>query len=171
MTPTPDTLQAALAKPYGGHPEFGPRWMANQAHPSIAGWQALAEDALTAFEQCRAALRAALQGDADAPVGGMREAEWDEADGMCPNCITPWKCNGPHLSEQTVAGRRHAAARSSPAPAEGLDVERLRDAMFDADPGCSGIPGECCAPPTHANATEVAAEYARLTAARQGEPR
>jgi hypothetical protein len=20
----------------------------------------------------------------------------DEADGMCPNCVTPWKCNGPH---------------------------------------------------------------------------
>ena len=26
---------------------------------------------------------------------------WDEADGMCPNCLTPWKCNGPHLSEQS----------------------------------------------------------------------
>src|SRR5687768_758096 len=20
-----------------------------------------------------------------------------EADNMCPNCVTPWKCNGPHL--------------------------------------------------------------------------
>lgn len=19
-------------------------------------------------------------------------------DGMCPNCVTPWKCNGPHLA-------------------------------------------------------------------------
>lgn len=28
---------------------------------------------------------------------------FDEADDMCPNCVTPWKCNGPHLSEQTVA--------------------------------------------------------------------
>lgn len=22
---------------------------------------------------------------------------FDEADDMCPNCVTPWKCNGPHL--------------------------------------------------------------------------
>jgi len=22
-------------------------------------------------------------------------ADWP--DGMCPNCVTPWKCNGPHL--------------------------------------------------------------------------
>ena len=36
---------------------------------------------------------------------------WDEVDGMCPNCITPWKCNGPHLSDETVAGRRHARYR------------------------------------------------------------
>jgi hypothetical protein len=21
----------------------------------------------------------------------------DEDDGMCPNCVTPWKCNGPHV--------------------------------------------------------------------------
>lgn len=20
----------------------------------------------------------------------------DEGDEMCPNCVTPWKCNGPH---------------------------------------------------------------------------
>lgn len=25
---------------------------------------------------------------------------------MCPNCVTPWKCNGPHLSDETVAARR-----------------------------------------------------------------
>jgi hypothetical protein len=30
---------------------------------------------------------------------------WDEADNMCPNCVTPWKCNGPHLSEETVAAK------------------------------------------------------------------
>jgi len=23
----------------------------------------------------------------------------------CPNCLTPWKCNGPHLSDQTAATR------------------------------------------------------------------
>lgn len=21
----------------------------------------------------------------------------DDLDAMCPNCCTPWKCNGPHL--------------------------------------------------------------------------
>lgn len=20
-----------------------------------------------------------------------------DADDMCPNCVTPWKCNGPHI--------------------------------------------------------------------------
>ena len=24
----------------------------------------------------------------------------DDIDYMCPNCITPWKCNGPHLPEK-----------------------------------------------------------------------
>lgn len=38
-------------------------------------------------------------------AGGVMVA-WDEADGMCPNCLTPWKCNGPHLSAETPAGRR-----------------------------------------------------------------
>lgn len=28
---------------------------------------------------------------------GRRKSRKD-ADGMCPNCVTPWKCNGPHLS-------------------------------------------------------------------------
>lgn len=23
-------------------------------------------------------------------------------DGMCPNCVTPWKCNGPHCAHSTV---------------------------------------------------------------------
>lgn len=53
-----DSAGAGLDEPYGGHPEFGPRYMANQANPSLAGWQALAEDALLAFDQCRAALSA-----------------------------------------------------------------------------------------------------------------
>jgi hypothetical protein len=24
---------------------------------------------------------------------------------MCPNCVTPWKCNGPHLSDSPQEGR------------------------------------------------------------------
>lgn len=27
------------------------------------------------------------------------DRDFDEADGMCPNCVTPWKCNGPHLAD------------------------------------------------------------------------
>jgi len=23
---------------------------------------------------------------------------YDPEDDMCPNCVTPWKCNGPHLT-------------------------------------------------------------------------
>ena len=46
---------------------------------------------------------------------------FDEVDNMCPNCVTPWKCNGPHLSEQTVD-----------------EIARLRDALstiLAAEPG------------------------------------
>ena len=32
--------------------------------------------------------------------------DFDEADKMCPNCVTPWKCNGPHLTQETVAAKR-----------------------------------------------------------------
>ena len=27
-------------------------------------------------------------------------SNWDEADDMCPNCVTPWKCNGPHIASE-----------------------------------------------------------------------
>lgn len=37
---------------------------------------------------------------------------FDEADGMCPNCVTPWKCNGPHLSDQTLYAIRKRAGRA-----------------------------------------------------------
>lgn len=33
--------------------------------------------------------------------GDLIAAPFDEADDMCPNCVTPWKCNGPHLNDQT----------------------------------------------------------------------
>jgi hypothetical protein len=37
------------------------------------------------------------------PADGSRveRQPFDEADAMCPNCQTPWKCNGPHLNDQT----------------------------------------------------------------------
>jgi hypothetical protein len=32
--------------------------------------------------------------------------DFDEADNMCPNCVTPWKCNGPHLVMETAYAKR-----------------------------------------------------------------
>ena len=40
------------------------------------------------------------------PTAPAEPQPFDEADNMCPNCVTPWKCNGPHLPEQTVAAKR-----------------------------------------------------------------
>lgn len=36
------------------------------------------------------------------------DATPDNGDEMCPNCVTPWKCNGPHLDDQTPRARREA---------------------------------------------------------------
>lgn len=30
----------------------------------------------------------------EAPSGGLDPEPFDETDNMCPNCVTPWKCNG-----------------------------------------------------------------------------
>jgi hypothetical protein len=52
----------------------------------------------------RRAIRAILT--AAEPAGPMPDSEaFDEAGNMCPNCVTPWKCNGPHLADQTKAAK------------------------------------------------------------------
>jgi|GEM_PF-4308996 len=61
-------------------------------------------------------LLAVLRGGRSIPT-----SEYDEADNMCPNCVTPWKCNGPHLSDVTLATLD--AALATPLSSE---VERLR---------------------------------------------
>ena len=38
--------------------------------------------------------------------------EWDDSWDMCPNCVTPWKCNGPHLMEETEAYRRFGTGKT-----------------------------------------------------------
>lgn len=69
-----------------------------------------------------------------AHLDAARTDTFDEADNMCPNCVTPWKCNGPHLAEQTVAAKRSTldAARSGDG---GIDVagriEELETALND----------------------------------------
>lgn len=44
---------------------------------------------------------------------------YDDTDDMCPNCVTPWKCNGPHL---TTEQRPPRWQRNDPVP----DLSRLR---------------------------------------------
>lgn len=41
-------------------------------------------------------LREAQEGDEE-PEGHYWHREPVDEDDMCPNCVTPWKCNGPHL--------------------------------------------------------------------------
>lgn len=36
----------------------------------------------------------------------------DDADLMCPNCVTPWKCNGPH--EPTAIDEEAASPEEPP---------------------------------------------------------
>lgn len=43
------------------------------------------------------------------PVQNWTPDEWDDidpfgtdVDNMCPNCVTPWKCNGPHLTDYSA---------------------------------------------------------------------
>lgn len=56
-----------------------------------------ASDQRTVAEPSRPSL------DADAPDGAYD---------MCPNCVTPSKCNGPHLSEETVNYKRRVSTLS-----------------------------------------------------------
>lgn len=37
----------------------------------------------------------------DTAVGSMSEGTEDY---MCPNCVTPWKCNGPHIPDDALLG-------------------------------------------------------------------
>ncbi len=32
-------------------------------------------------------------------VEASTSGTWIDDEYMCPNCVTPWKCNGPHLLE------------------------------------------------------------------------
>jgi hypothetical protein len=60
---------------------------------------------LGVFDAALAALTAAP------PASAERDVIDDLAADMCPNCVTPWKCNGPHLNDETPRRRRAAEAR------------------------------------------------------------
>jgi hypothetical protein len=58
----------------------------------------------TACADFLAALTAAAPHPVAAPIvpsdPNCAQAFNDAEDAMCPNCVTPWKCNGPHLAVQ-----------------------------------------------------------------------
>ena len=64
---------------------------------------------------------------------------------MCPNCVTPWKCNGPHLPAERSTG-------AAPSGIEVLDVATLAEALLDVD----------LDQPAIGIAKQIAVEYARL---------
>jgi|GEM_PF-2088047 len=33
-------------------------------------------------------------------IFGNKKEEWDPYEYLCPNCVSPWKCNGPHIQEE-----------------------------------------------------------------------
>jgi hypothetical protein len=42
----------------------------------------------------------------EAPTDAALRAAWLAAEQeMCPNCVTPWKCNGPHEPRKPREGR------------------------------------------------------------------
>lgn len=58
--------------------------------------------------------------------GWFRDTPRD-ADDLCPNCCTPWKCNGPHLNENEVVELRAealGAIRRAAAHARWYDAKR-----------------------------------------------
>jgi hypothetical protein len=44
----------------------------------------------------------------DEPVG-INQGSHGHPDQMCPNCVTPWKCNGPHIPQSGSESRAEIA--------------------------------------------------------------
>lgn len=145
--------------------------MSDETLRQAAFWLVTATDVLDRWDRAHGYIinseRDALDGSVDGAWAALRTAlaafpdhtpDLDD-DGMCPNCVTPWKCNGPHLAAD--------AARP------GLDADVLRETLrrlhfyshdgWDAD-------GPCLAPgggdDLDTNTEAIAAEYDQVTAAR-----
>ena len=59
-------------------------------------------------------------------------------DDMCPNCVTPWKCNGPHIYDQTpsalrIGGVTRQAVTVDPEPNDDIDVPEVPTDPVDDD--------------------------------------
>jgi len=61
------------------------------------------------FHDMRVIMAAAEKYAAASPESAQEDGD-GFADDMCPNCVTPWKCNGPHIT-----------AESAPPATEGQD--------------------------------------------------
>lgn len=53
----------------------------------------------TEAEKAVRILQTARKGGAHERVLSMVR-EFEQPDDMCPNCVTPWKCNGPHFAHE-----------------------------------------------------------------------
>ena len=50
------------------------------------------------------ALRAARERVEALPAQPCYGGDGGDGEDMCPNCVTPWKCNGPHMPKGEIAG-------------------------------------------------------------------
>jgi hypothetical protein len=76
-------------------------------------------------------------------------------DYMCPNCVTPWKCNGPHIPEETTTDD------TRPLHTDPLMAERC-------DGHCASDECVCPDPTKSAAYQRLDARHAALAAAAQG---
>lgn len=94
--------------------------------------------------------------------GGYRESAPLPDEQMCPNCVTPWKCNGPHIPPPARVGEIHKVAPTGPycvgcdgtgwcegSPA--FTCERCRGSGLDSPPPGGGVSllREPVTPPPH----------------------
>ena len=76
--------------------------MNNQAAQTMPAVEAAVNAGLASYHGVKTfssevRLRSALEATARAMLAAAPAASGGEDD-MCPNCVTPWKCNGPHES-------------------------------------------------------------------------
>lgn len=55
-----------------------------------------------------------------------------DEDDMCPNCVTPWKCNGPHLEEAMTKREVRWSMLDEEQKAD-IAIELLEELSFEAE--------------------------------------
>lgn len=56
-----------------------------------------------------------------------------DEDDMCPNCVTPWKCNGPHLMEKTMTERKEYWRMLDPDQKAQVAIELFVELLEDVE--------------------------------------